>query len=244
MRNVVVTGGSGGLGLAIAKKLAESGYRVIAIARNGGAQLSDAIANAERSDQGRIVYVSFDLAHVLGLPELVRSLHEAFGPFHGLVNNSGAGTHRALSLMHTSKIEELVQLNTLSPIVLTKYIVRRMMADGGGRIVNVASIAACRGFNGLTVYGATKSSMIGFTRSLAREVGRMGINVNAIAPGFLDADMTKASAADLRQAIIRRSALKRLPQAEEVAEAVEFLVSDRANGITGSVLTVDAGTTA
>jgi 3-oxoacyl-[acyl-carrier protein] reductase len=244
MRNVVVTDGSGGVGLAIAKKLAESGYRAIAIARTSGSQLSDAIANAERSDQGRIVFVSFDLAHVLGLAELVRNLHEAFGPFHGLVNNPGAGTRGALSLMHTSKIEELVQLNTLSPIVLTKYIVRRMMADGGGRVVNVASIAACTGFSGLTVYGATKSSLIGFTRSLAREVGQMGINVNAIAPGFLDTDMTRENASDLRQAIVRRSALKRLPGADEVANAVEFLVSDRASGITGSVLTVDAGMTA
>jgi 3-oxoacyl-[acyl-carrier protein] reductase len=241
MRNVVVTGGSRGLGLAIAKKLAESGYRAIAIARNSGAQLSDAIANAERLDQGRIVFVSFDLAHVLGLPELVRGLHEAFGPFHGLVNNAGVGTHGALSLMHTSKIEELVQLNTLSPIVLTKYVVRRMMADGGGRVVNVASIVARNGFSGLTVYGATKSSMIAFTRSLAREVGRMGITVNAIAPGFLDTDMTKENETEC---IVHRSALKRLPRVDEVAEAVEFLVSDRANSITGSVLTVDAGTTA
>jgi 3-oxoacyl-[acyl-carrier protein] reductase len=142
MRNVVVTGGSRGLGLAIAKRLAESGYRAIAIARKSGAQLSDAMTEAERSDQGRIVFVSFDLAHVLGLPELVSGLRKTFGPFHGLVNNAGVGTHGALSLMHISKIEELVQLNTLSPIVLTKYVVRRMMADGGGRVVNVASIVA------------------------------------------------------------------------------------------------------
>ena len=93
--------------------------------------------------------------------------------------------------MHNSQIEQLVRLNTLSPIVLTKYVVRSMMAEGGGRIVNVASIIGFTGYSGLSVYGATKASMIGFTRSLAREVGRLGVNVNAVAPGFMDTEMTQ-----------------------------------------------------
>ena len=96
----------------------------------------------------------------------------------------------------TSQIERLVRLNTLSPIVLTKYVVRAMMAEGGGRIVNVASIVGFTGYSGLSVYGATKASMLGFTRSLAREVGRMGVNVNAVAPGFIDTDMTQGLAED------------------------------------------------
>ena len=103
--------------------------------------------------------------------------------------------------MHNSQIEQLVRLNTLSPIVLTKYVVRSMMADGGGRIVNIASIIAFTGYSGLSVYAATKASMIGFTRSLAREVGRTGVNVNSVAPGFVDTEMTqglngRAAAAD------------------------------------------------
>ena len=93
--------------------------------------------------------------------------------------------------MHNSQIEELVRLNTLSPIVLTKYVVRSMMSEGGGRIVNVASIIGFTGYSGLSVYGATKASMIGFTRSLAREVGRLGVNVNAVAPGFIETEMTQ-----------------------------------------------------
>ena len=146
--------------------------------------------------------------------------------------------------MHTSKIEALVRLNTLSPIVLTKYIVRAMMADGGGRIVNVASIVGFTGYSGLSVYGATKASMLGFTRSLAREVGRMGVNVNAVAPGFLDTDLTRGLDEKQRAQIVRRSALRRLPVIEDVAEAVEFLLSARSASITGTVLTVDAGSTA
>src|SRR5438045_9722370 len=93
-------------------------------------------------------------------------------------------------MMSTADIERLIRLNTLSPIVLTKYVVRHMMADGGGRVVNVSSIIGFTGYSGLSVYGATKASMIGFTRSLAREVGRLGVNVNAIAPGFMETDMT------------------------------------------------------
>jgi 3-oxoacyl-[acyl-carrier protein] reductase len=118
------------------------------------------------------------------------------------------------------------------------------MADGGGRIVNVASIVAFTGYSGLSVYSATKASMLGFTRSLAREVGRMGVNVNAIAPGFLDTEMTQDMAGDQRAKVARRSALQRLPVVEDVGNAVEFLLGDKAGSITGTVLTVDAGSTA
>jgi 3-oxoacyl-[acyl-carrier protein] reductase len=146
--------------------------------------------------------------------------------------------------MHNSQIEQLVRLNTLSPMVMSKYVVRSMMADGGGRIVNIASIVASTGYSGLSVYSATKASLIGFTRSLAREVGRMGVNVNAIAPGFVDTEMTHALKDEHREQIVRRSALRRLVEVDDIANAVEFLLSDRAKNITGTVLTVDAGNTA
>src|SRR5207245_7556399 len=106
-----------------------------------------------------------------------------------------------LAIMHNSQIERLIRVNTLSPIVLTKYVVRHMMADGGGRIVNVSSIIGFTGYSGLSVYAATKAAMIGFTRSLAREVGRRGVDVNSVAPGFLDTEMTKELDDDQRQKI-------------------------------------------
>jgi 3-oxoacyl-[acyl-carrier protein] reductase len=118
------------------------------------------------------------------------------------------------------------------------------MADGGGRIVNMASITAFTGYSGLSVYGATKASIIGFSRSMAREVGRMGVNVNSVAPGFIDTDMTQGLKDEQRGQIERRSALKRLANIDDVANAVEFLLSDKAKNITGTVLTVDAGNTA
>ena len=155
-------------------------------------------------------FVPFDLAEIEGIPDLVKTLRKDFGPIYGLVNNAGMSTDGALALMPNSQIEQLVRLNTISPIVLTKYVVRSMMADGGGRIVNISSIIASTGYSGLSVYGATKASLIGFTRSLAREVGRMGVNVNAVAPGFVDTDMTHGLTDEQREQIARRSALKRL----------------------------------
>src|SRR5208283_4915471 len=110
-----------------------------------------------------------------------------------------------LAIMRNSDIEQLVRLNTLSPILLTKYVVRSMIADGGGRIVNIASVVGFTGYSGLSVYGATKASMLGFTRSLAREVGPMGVNVNSVAPGFVDTEMTQNLTDEQRQRIIRRS---------------------------------------
>src|SRR5260370_35563181 len=128
--------------------------------------------------------------------------------------------------------------------MLTKYVVRQMMADGAGRIVKMSSIIATTGYNGLSVYGATKAAATGFTRSLAREVGKLGITVNAIAPGFIDTELTKGLAGEGRDRIAKRSALRRLPEAEDVASMVEYLLGEGGRNLTGAVMTVDAGNTA
>lgn len=243
-RTVLVTGGSRGLGLGIARKLVAGGYDVIALARNESKDVVAAIAEAKRAKKGRLHFVPFDLGEIVKIPDLVRDLRKEFGPLFGLVNNAALGRDGALSLMHNSQIEELIRVNTLSPIVLTKYVVRAMMSEGQGRIVNVASIIGFTGYSGLSVYGATKASMLGFTRSLAREVGRLGITVNAIAPGFLDTEMTHGLAGEQRERVMRRSALRKLAGVDDVANAVEYLLSDKAQSISGTVLTVDAGATA
>ncbi len=244
MRNVLVTGASRGLGLGMVRRLAAAGYRAIAVARKESDPLTSAIEEAQREHPGSLRFVPFDLAEIDGIPRLVGALRKEFGPIYGLVNNAAVGFDGILALMPTSQIEQLVRINTLSPIVLTKHVVRSMMADGGGRIVSVASVVGFTGYSGLSVYGATKASIIGFTRSLAREVGRMGVNVNAVAPGFVDTEMTRGLKAEQRQQIERRSALRRFPDIDDVACAVEFLLGDRAKSITGTVLTVDAGNTA
>jgi 3-oxoacyl-[acyl-carrier protein] reductase len=244
MRNVVVTGGSRGLGLGIVRRLTAEGYRAVAVARQMNDQLACAMEQAERSRPGSLHFIPFDLGDIQNIPDLVKKLHKDFGPIYGLVNNAALGLDGTLAMMHNSQIERLIRVNTLSPIVLTKYVVRHMMADGGGRVVNVASILGFKGYSGLSVYGATKASIIGFTRSLAREVGRLGVNVNAIAPGFLETDMTNGMEGERRKEVARRSALRRFPDVEDVADAIEFLLGAKSKNITGTVLTVDAGSTA
>jgi 3-oxoacyl-[acyl-carrier protein] reductase len=240
MNNVIVTGGSRGLGMGIARQLASSGYHTIAVARRESPELTEAIV----SSPGSIHFVPFDLADIEGIPLLVKTIRKDFGPIFGLVNNAGVGPEGMLAMMPVTEIEQVVRINTVAPIVLTKFVVRGMMANGGGRIVNIASVVGFTGFSGLAAYGATKASMIGFTRSLAREVGKIGITVNAVAPGFIDTDMTQSLSAEQRDRIVRRSALRRMAEVDDVANAVEYLLSDKAKNITGTVITVDAGGTA
>jgi 3-oxoacyl-[acyl-carrier protein] reductase len=241
MRNVLVTGGTRGVGLAVARRLAQEGYCVFAIGRKESDGLAAAIAQFPVS---RLNFVPFDLFDLELIPDLVREMKAQHGPFYGLVNNAALGTDGLLSNMHNSDIERLVRLNTISPIILTKYVMRAMMTAGEGRIVNISSIIGFTGFSGLSVYGATKASMLGFTRSLAREVGRLGVTVNAVAPGFMQTDMTTDMTAAQRAKIAARAALKRLADVEDVAASVAFLMSEGARNITGTVMTVDAGNTA
>lgn len=244
MRNVIVTGGSRGLGLGIARKLAGPEYRVIAVARRESEMLKSAIRDAERTHPGSLHFYPFDLGQIDEIGKLVKTLRKESGPIYGLVNNAGVSFDGTLPLMPNGQIEQLLRVNTISPMVLTKYVVRHMMADGGGRIVNIASITGFTGYSGLSVYSATKAALIGFTRSLAREAGRMNVNVNAVAPGFIDTEMTRGMTEEQREKIARRSALRRMAEIDDVANAVEFLLSCKSKNITGTVLTVDAGSAA
>ena len=229
MNKVVVTGGSRGLGLGIALGLVSAGYEVIAIARN---TTKDFAAAAERANQNSpaLHFVPFDLSEVDRIPDLAKRLRSDFGGIYGLVNNAAIGTSGILATMGNDKVGSMVQLNTVSPIILTKYMVRSMMTHGHGRIVNVSSIVGFTGYSGLSVYSATKAALIGFTKSLAREVGQLGINVNAVAPGFVDTEMTASLQDDHRSTIARRSALRaiagnrrhrqcgRIPDGREIAQ--------------------------
>ena len=150
MLNVVVTGASRGFGLAITRKLANSSYRVIAIARRESEGLASATREARESGgPGSIEFRSFDLSQIREISGLVRTVRNDYGSIYGLVNNAGIGTNGALANMREAQIEDLILLNTVSPITLTKYVVRTMMADGCGRIVNISSIVRLH-----RIYGA------------------------------------------------------------------------------------------
>src|SRR5258707_4839084 len=238
MQNVIVTGGSRGLGLAMARTLAAGGYRIIALARGGTEDLMAASRAAADSGRGAIEFRACDLSDLGQIGPLVKALRADFGPIYGLVNNAGLGTGGVLSNMRDQDIQRLIQLNTVSPILLSKYVVRSMMAHREGRIINIASIVAATGYSGLSVYSATKAALVGFTRSLAREVGQLGITVNAVAPGFVATEMTKEMDAQQLQRIARRSALHRLADADDIAGTVEVLLSEKAKNITGITMTV------
>jgi 3-oxoacyl-[acyl-carrier protein] reductase len=244
MDNVVVTGASRGIGLAIAERLALDGFNVVAVARRDTNALSAATAKLAESGPGALTFCPQDLSDVARIPTFVRDLRARFGPIYGLVNNAGLGVEGLLATMPDADVEALIRINTLSPILPSKYVVRGMMAQGRGRVINISSIVASTGFNALSVYAATKASLIGFTKSLARDVGRVGITVNAIAPGFIDTEMTNALDAGERERIMRRSALRRFAAPEDIAAVAALLMGDEGRNITGAVMTVDAGSTA
>ncbi len=235
-----MTGGSRGIGLAIVRRLSTAGHNVIAVARSESPELKNVIS----ASAGLIRFKALDMKAIDTFPAFVRDLRKDVGPIYGLVNNAGIGTPGVLATMYESQIAELLRVNVEAPMVLTKYIVRHMMADGAGRIVNMGSIIGSTGYNALSVYGATKAALEGFSKSLAREVGKLGITVNVVAPGFINTELTQSLDEENRGKIAGRSALRRLAEADDVARMVEFLMGEGGRNITGTVLTVDAGNTA
>jgi 3-oxoacyl-[acyl-carrier protein] reductase len=244
MDSVIVTGASRGIGLAIADRLARDGFRVVAVARGDSQALAASAARLAQQGPGSLEFLPLDLSDVAVIPTFVRELRRQFGPIYGLVNNAGLGTEGLLATMSDADIQALIRLNTLSPILLSKYVVRGMMTQGRGRVINVCSTVASSGFKGLSVYAATKASLIGFTKSLAREVGELGINVNAIAPGFIDTEMTRGLKGQDRKRVIARSPLRRLADPDDIAAMSAFLMGEGGRNITGAVMTVDAGSIA
>jgi 3-oxoacyl-[acyl-carrier protein] reductase len=166
------------------------------------------------------------------------------GHIYGLINNAALGHDGVLATMHESSIRALLKINIEAPILLTKYVSRSMLLNRYGRILNISSIIGSTGFTGLSVYGATKSALTGFSKSLARELGPKDITVNTLAPGYMETNMTTGLSGEKLQKIKRRSCLGRLADVKDVANMVLYLLSDEAAGITGATFTIDAGSTA
>lgn len=236
---VLVTGASRGLGFAICKRLVEDGYRVIGVSRSQPAELAQ-LAEAHKE---RFLAETFDVSDLAAIPTFARRITDEYGPLFGLVNNAGIGLDGVLSTQHASEIERVIRTNLLAPINLTKYFSRPMLQAREGRIINISSIIGSTGFSGLSVYAASKSGLTGFTKSLSRELGRVKITVNAVAPGYMETEMTGGLQGGKLDSIRRRSPLG-LARVEDAAGAVAYLLSPDGARVTGTVITVDGGSTA
>lgn len=241
MKTVLITGVSRGLGLAIATRLLSDpeAYRIIGISRS----LSPAYEKLLSSKPTHAEFVPFDVGDLGGIPQLVTGLVSKYGAFWGLVNNAAIGVDGVLATMHRTDIEKVLAVNLTAPLILTKYVSRGMLSARQGRIVNISSIIASTGFHGLAAYAASKAGLEGMTRSLSRELGKRNITVNCVAPGYMETAMTEGI--DVHQmASIRRRATLGLPEPADAAGAVAYLLSQEAARVTGTVLTVDGGSTA
>ena len=240
MKLILVTGASKGLGLAICTRLLKDGYKVVGVSRSQ----TRAFEELQKDYSQTLFNEVYDFANTEEIQNLVRKITKAYGNIYGLINNAALGHDGVLGTMHESQISELIKVNIESPILLTKYASRSMLMKLQGRVINIGSIIATTGFNGLSVYGATKASLSGFTRSLARELGKAKITVNTVAPGYMKTAMTEGLEGEKLESIKRRSPLGQLATVEDVAGTVAYLLSDDAKNITGTTITVDAGSTA
>ena len=239
MDTVLITGGTRGLGLATARKLESSGYRVILVGRTCSEDCQKWLSETNNAS-----FEAFDFTATTTIHKFCQTITNKYGRLYGLVNNAALGLDGILATMHESDISKVIRVNMEAPILLTKYLVRPMLINQRGRVINISSIIGSTGFKGLAVYGATKSAMNGFTKSLSRELGKAGITVNSVAPGYMATDMTQGLEEAKLESIKRRSPMGQLAHVDDVASMVSYLMSDEARMITGTVITVDAGSTA
>ena len=233
----LVTGASRGIGKAIAQTLADAGATVIgtATSESGAAAISEYLA--ANSGKG----LALNVTNKDALAEVLKTINDDFGGIDILINNAGITRDNLLMRMKDEEWQDIIDTNLSSIFALSKAVLRGMMKKRWGRIVNVGSVVGLTGNAGQANYAAAKAGVIGFSKSMAREVASRGITVNVVAPGFIDTDMTKALTDEQREAIFKDIPANRLGQPEEIAATVGFLVSEGAAYITGETINVNGG---
>jgi len=235
----LVTGASRGIGKAIADTLGAQGATVIGTATSGGG--ADAISERFAAAQIKGRGIRLDVTEQGSVEEVIKTLSSEFGAPSILVNNAGITRDNLLMRMKDEEWDDIINTNLTSVYRLSKACLRAMMKARKGRIINITSVVGATGNPGQTNYSAAKAGLIGFTKSLAREVGSRGITVNSVAPGFIDTDMTRELPEAQTKALLSNIPLGRLGGPEEIASAVAFLASEAAGYITGETLHVNGG---
>lgn len=235
----VVTGASRGIGRAIAMRLGQDGHTVVGTATTpaGAEAISQALAGAGLKGAGKVL----DVADAASIESFIKAVTEEFGAPTLLVNNAGITRDNLLMRMKDEDWDAIIQTNLSSVYRLSKAALRGMTKARFGRIVNITSVVGATGNAGQANYAAAKAGVVGFTKSLAKEVGSRNITVNAVAPGFIDTDMTRSLPEEHKKALLGQIPLGRLGEAEEIAGAVAFLCSQDASYITGETLHVNGG---
>jgi len=232
----LVTGASRGIGKAIAERLAADGFFVV------GTATSDAGADAISTylgENGKGLHL--DVADADSVADVVKTVNDQFGTPHVLVNNAGITRDNLLMRMKDEEWDAIINTNLASVFRMSKAVLRGMMKARTGRIISIASVVGVTGNAGQANYAAAKAGIIGFSKSLAKEVGSRNITVNVVAPGFIDTDMTKDLGDDIKRSLLTSIPLERLGAPEEIAHAVSFLASEGAAYITGETLHVNGG---
>lgn len=236
----LITGGSRGIGRACSELLAAAGAHVIVNYRSGADAAAETVAAIEAAG-GKAESLQFDVADPDAVDEAFREAVKRLGGLHILVNNAGIALDQLLLRVKPEEIEKTFAVNVGGAIYCAKAAIRPMMKARSGRIVNLSSVVAESGNPGQAVYSASKMALIGLTKTLAREYASRGVTVNAVAPGFIETDMTAALPENAREGIIAQTPLARIGRPEEVAAAVLYLVSDEAAFVTGQVIRVNGG---
>ena len=237
---VLITGAAGGIGACIAETLAGEGYNIIItdIVSKDKAQSS---VNSCVNKGAEVLFVQGDVSSYESCGEAVEKSVEKFGGIYALVNNAGIIRDSLLMRMSEQQFDSVISINLKSVFNMSKHALSHMVKAREGRIVSISSVAGIYGNAGQTNYSSSKAGIIGFTKSLAKEVGSRGITVNAVAPGYIATDMTASLPEGAAEAITSRISLRRLGAPKDVANAVSFLISDMASYISGHVLSVDGG---
>lgn len=239
-RIALVTGGMGGLGEAICIKLAGLGYRVVTTHSPDNTKAGEWLARMNNMGYGFKAYPC-DVTDFDACKACVELVCKEVGPVDVLVNNAGITRDQLLMRMKDEDWDAIMDTNLKSVYRLSKAVLRGMMKARSGRIINIASVVGVSGNAGQCNYAAAKAAIIGFSKSLALEVGSRGITVNSVAPGFIDTDMTRALPEAQRAALVNQIALGRLGEAQDIADTVAFLASAQAKYITGQTLHVNGG---